>query len=83
MLGSQQGWTCGEEPEGDEFFFYATTVSKDPECSEWITVSGGFNINNTNPRVLHISRSSHPKELSFLCEQKQTQLHLHIAPDLA
>lgn len=67
--------TCGEEPEGD-------FVSKDPQCSKRITVSGGFNIYNTNPRVVHISWSSHPKELS-LCVNRNKQVHLHIALDLA
>lgn len=67
---------------GGWVFFNTTTVSKDPQCSERIIVSQGFNINDASPRTLHISWSSHPKELSFCVNRNKYQLHEHKALDL-
>lgn len=57
---------------GGWFFFIAATVREDPQCSKWIIVSGGYNINNANPRALHISWSSTPKGIKLLCIKKET-----------
>lgn len=87
MLGSQQDSTCGEVPEGDFFifFFNATVVSKDSQCSERITAPGGFNINNSNPHALHTSWSSHPKEFSYHVNRNKhsfSRVHLQHGADV-
>lgn len=65
------------------FFFNATVVIKDSQCSERITVPGGFNINNANPHALHTSWSSHPKEFSYRVNRNKhsfSRVHLQWHP---